>query len=437
MKSIVLKNVLYFIIALPGLFLLVNIYPYLGIASFLLLVILGLVHLFIKKNITQYHFEIIFILTIIYIYFILSYFISNQTLTNFFSYKFLRYDGNFFFNYIPFFALAVPYFDYRKVTDIFFKFMFLTFTSAAAIGLIEYFTKGFKLFFGIQNGEEVFLVFNSAHNATGSVYAAVCIFLMAFFLIEEVKYKKILYSLALIVCLAGLLLTRSRGSYVGFIVGVIVVLWLHYRFTIKFFIIMVLVFIALVPMVFFTGTFDRIQNIFNFQEGNILVRFTLWERAWHLFTKSPIFGIGFGRYNDVLYTNYWSNTVPSTDYFIGYPGIAYFYVEPSYVFGFGHAHNSYFQFLAEVGIIGLGLLVFFWVLCYRRVLRGYNLAKSNFSKKIFLSCLGGIASLFALSLTENYLSATTVNMCITMAVSLAIGLCWQESLKDDYKIIKN
>jgi len=424
-------------IAFPGLVLLVNKYNYVAISSFLLILTLGLVFLFYKKSITQYHFEILFVLSIIYIYFTLSYFISNQTADNFFSYSFLRHDGNFFFNYLPFFALAVPYFNYKKVTNIFFKFIFLTFTFASIIGLIEYFTKKFDLFFGIQNSEEVFLVLNNTHNATGSAYAMICIFLLAFFLMEKEKYKKILYLLALVICLTGLLLTRSRGSYVGFIVGAIVVLWLNYRFTIKFFITIVLVFIALIPMVFFTGTFDRVQNIFNFQEGNVLIRFTLWEKAWHLFTKSPIFGIGFGRYNDILYTNYWSNTVPSLDYFVGYPGIASFYMEPSYVFSFGHAHNAYFQFLAEVGIIGLGLLVFFWVLCYRRVLRGYNLTKDNFSKKIYLSCLGGISALFALSLTENYLSATTVNICITMAVSLAIGLFWQESLKDDYKIIKN
>ena len=165
--------------------MLINKYQYVAISSFLLILILGLVFLFYKKSITQYHFEILFVLSIIYIYFILSYFISNQTADNFFSYSFLRYDGNFFFNYLPFFALAIPYFNYRKVTNIFFKFIFFTFTFASIIGLIEYFTKKFDLFFGIQNSEEVFLVLNNTHNATGSVYAVVCIFLLAFFFIGK------------------------------------------------------------------------------------------------------------------------------------------------------------------------------------------------------------------------------------------------------------
>ena len=45
--------------------------------------------------------------------------------------------------------------------------------------------------------------------------------------------------------------------------------------------------------------------------------------------------------------------------------------------------------------------------------------------------LGGIAILFILSLTENYLSATTVMICISMLVSSSIGVAWQDS---NYKI---
>ncbi len=432
MKKNLYQNILYILIALPGLFLLINRYQYFAISSFIIILILGLIFLFYKKSITQYHFEVLSILSIIYIYFILSYVVSNQTIDNFFSYSFLRYDGNFFFNYLPFFALAVPYFNYRKVSNIFFKFIFSTFTLTSIIGLIEYFSKKFNLFFGIQNREEVLLILNNTHNATGSVFAMVCIFLLAFSLLEKNKYKKAIYFLALFICLIGLLLVRSRGSYIGFIIGAVIVLWLYYRSLKKFFITMISMLAALIPMVLLTGTFDRIKMIFSLSESNIPIRFLLWERAWHLFIRSPIFGVGFGRYNDIKYISV-SDAIPNPDLFIGYPNIAAFYMEPFYRFGFGHAHNGYFQFLAETGIIGLGLLLLFWILCYRRILKGYNLTRDNFSKKVFLSSLGGIASLFALSLTENYFSATAVMICLSMTISLAIGLSWRESLKDNFK----
>lgn len=96
------------------------------------------------------------------------------------------------------------------------------------------------------------------------------------------------------------------------------------------------------------------------------------------------------------------------------------------MFSFSHAHNSYLQFLAETGIVGLALLILFWILCFSIIFKAYKNAKGQFSKKVYLSSLGGIVGLFGLALTENYLSATTVMVCMSMATSLAIGLAWQE-----------
>jgi len=438
MTDSVFKKILYILIILPGLALLINEYSLVGIVSFIIILLLGFIFLLIKKSITSYHFEIVLILSIIYIYFMLSYFTSNQTISNFFSYQFFRYDGNFFFNYIPFFALAVPYFDYKKAARIFIIVIFSTFTLVSFIGLIEYLTEGFSLFFRIQNGERVFTALNFAHNATGSVYALVCIFLLAFILLERKIKKKALLAIAFVVCLAGLLLTRSRGGYIGFAMGTLVVLWLYFKSWIKFLVTAFSLAAVTAPIVYATGAFSRIIKIFDFTEANISWRFILWQRAWHLFLRSPIFGVGFGRYNDISYEA-WTEVMPNPDLFIGFPGAAAFYMEPYYEFSFSHAHNSYFNFLAETGLLGLGLLIFFWIVCYRRILRGYNFTKDNYSKKIFLSCMGGIAALFALSLTENYFSATTVMMCLSMIVSLAIGIHWQETFtsNNDFRLIQN
>jgi len=415
------KRVLYFLIASPGLFLLVNLYPYLAITSFLLILVMGVISLFYKKAITSCHSEVLSILAIIYIYFILSYFLSNQSIYNFFSYQFLRYDGNFFFCYLPFFALAVPYFNYKKVSNLYFKIIFIVFTAFALIGIYGYISGSYFLVFEMQNAEMCFKVFNSAHNATGSVYAMVCTFLLVFFLKEGKKLYKITYLLALLACLAGLFLTKSRGSYVGFAVGAVFVFWMHYRTIGKFIRAILITLAASIPLAFVTGAYRRILQIFDFGEGNIRVRFVLWEKAWNLFTQSPIFGIGFARYNDV--------NAMSAKRLAGFPEIASFFMGHNFDFSFGHAHNAYFQFLAETGIVGLGLLFLFWILCFRKLAKGYTKTNDRLSKKMFLSSLGGVVVLFLLSLTENYLSATTAMMCISMVVSLAIGMYWQESKK--------
>ncbi|NQT67928.1 MAG: hypothetical protein HQ569_10210 [Actinobacteria bacterium] len=61
--------------------------------------------------------------------------------------------------------------------------------------------------------------------ATGSVYAVVSIFLIIFLLREQKKKLKALYAIMLVLCLVGLFLTKSRGSYAGFAIGALVVLW--------------------------------------------------------------------------------------------------------------------------------------------------------------------------------------------------------------------
>jgi len=438
-RSDILKNkdfvnkILCFFIALPGLFLLVNEYPIFAIASNLIVLFLGLFFLFYKGSITSEHYKVLGILSVIYIYFTLSYFVSNQTLKNFFSYEFLRYDGSFYFSYMLFFALAVPYFNYKKVANLYFKFIFFTFSIFSLIAIYIYWSKNFFTFFKHQGTGATFTALNFAHNASGSVYAVVSIFLIVFLLKERKKKLKILYAVMLVLCLVGLFLTKSRGSYTGFAVGALVVLWFNFR-SVKKFIISILVMITVsIPLIFVSDAFKRIIQIFDFKEANISWRFVLWERALYMFRQSPIFGVGFGRFNDVDFSSRFNDfSFEKLHVFVGYPKVVSFFMDPNFDFSNAHAHNSYLQYLAETGIVGLGLLVFFWIFMFRKMLRAYNTVGDDFSKKIFLCSMSSIAALFALAISENYFSAATVMMCISMVASLSLGIYWQERNKNSF-----
>jgi len=429
-KKDLFQKLICILVASSGLFLLVNKYPYFGVLSILVIVFLGLLFLFYKGSVTSVHFGIVGILMSIYIYFILSYFISNQTLSNFLSYNFLRYDGNFFFSYIPFFALAVPYFDYKKASSLYFNFIFFTFSLLSIAGIIGVLTKHYSYIFLINEYESPMLVgLNNAHNATGSVYALASIFALAFTL-KSHKKKKIYYIIILLLCIAGLVMTQSRGSYIGFIIGALLVIWLYFRSILKFVITMTAIAAASIPLIFFTDLGDRFIRMLDFSDiynYAILGRLNLWKKALYLFRQSPIFGVGFGRFNDMSYTvNDYGYTLTRLDEFVGIPKIFYTYHAPNFDFSAAHAHNSYLQFLAETGIVGLGLIIFFWIFCYRIIIRAYNQTGDEFSRKIYLSCLGSIAVLFVMSLTENYFSATTMIMCLSVVTSLSLGLYWQE-----------
>ena len=432
-KKNFLNKILYFFIALPGFCLLLNEYPVFAISSFIIIFLLGIFFLFFRRSLTSEHYSILGILTVIYVYFALSYFISNQTFNNFFSYEFLRYDGSFFFCYIPFFGLAIPYFEYRKVTNLYFKFVFFTFSLFALVGLYGYLSGEFQFLFKFRGASygNTFTVLNFAHNATGSVYSVVCIFLLVFLLSEKKRKLKIIYIILLILCLGGLLITKSRGSYVSFGVGTVFVLWFYFRSIKKFIISILSMLAASLPLVFITGAYKRIMLIFDFKEANISWRFVLWERALYMFKQSPLLGIGFGRFNDISFPSERLNdfSFERLHFFAGYPKIVSFFMDTKYDFSNAHAHNSYLQCLAETGIVGIGLIILFWIFVFKKMLRAYNAVGDDFSKKIFLCSLGSIIALFTLSIFENYFSAATVMMCISMVTSLSLGVYWQEKNK--------
>jgi O-antigen ligase len=423
----IFPNILCFVVALPGLFLLTNKYPLFAIISNLAVVILGIFFLCYKRYITADHYGVLGVLSILYFYFILSYFISGQPLKSFFTYEFLRYDGSFFFGYILFFALAIPFLNYRKTANIYFKILFFTFSVFALFAIGMYLGKNFSILFNLQNNEINFIVFNFAHNATGSVYSLVSIFLLAFFLWERNKKYKIVYIIMLTLCLAGLFLTRSRGSYISFTVGAIVILWIYFRSFKKFIKALLIMVAALIPVIFISGAYKRILQIFDFNEGTISWRIILFERAMYMFKQSPIFGIGFGRFNDIIFPGMTNNfSFNNMHIFLGYPKIVSFFMEGNFISSASHAHNSYANFLAETGIIGLGLILLFWVLCFKIIFRGYIITKDELAKKIFLSAMGGIIALFTISFTENYFASPTILMCLSMVTSLSLGLSWQE-----------
>jgi O-antigen ligase len=106
-------------------------------------------------------------------------------------------------------------------------------------------------------------------------------------------------------------------------------------------------------------------------------------------------------------------------------------MKQSYYFDSSHAHNSYLQFLTETGIIGLGLLLLFWILCIIKVLKAYNSTNEVFTSKVLLSSLASIFVLLILSFFENFLSATTVMIAVSILVPMSIGLYWEDYNKSN------
>jgi O-antigen ligase len=416
-------ELVYILLVMPVLFLLVNKYPYLLVSSVIASIIAGFVFFIRKRAITNLHSELDAILLIIFLYLVLSYFVSGQNLKNFFSYQFLRNDGNFFFCYILFFVFSLANLDYRKIAQYFFKIIFFIFTVFSCIGLVEYFFGRTSYLVILDPGSgKMYFALNNAHNATGSVYAIVCISLLVFFFKGKKIKIRLFYLALLLINIFALFLTKSRSGYLGFAAAAVVVIWLHFKSIKKFLITLGILTAGAIPIIFITGSFKRLIQIRPADSFTTVVRLFTWEKAWNLFSQSPLFGIGYGRFNDVYNID---KGLFDLDRLKGIPGVIAFYMKGNFVFDAAHAHNSYLQFLTETGVVGFILLMLFWVLCMIKILNMYNNTKDDFGSKVLLSSFGSIIVILILSFFENYLSATTVMVPVSMLVAISIGVFWE------------
>ena len=156
--------------------------------------------------------------------------------------------------------------------------------------------------------------------------------------------------------LMGIIMSWSRGAWLGMIAGGVVVIALRSRRSASL-AIGALVVLMLLFAAFGTGWLPeiisgRISDLGNYTGGPdparteitdanfaVLERLAHWRAGQRMFEDHPWLGVGIGNY-----------------------GAAYGdYALPHWYLPLGHAHNVFINFLAEVGVIGVTAFILFWV----------------------------------------------------------------------------
>jgi O-antigen ligase len=176
------------------------------------------------------------------------------------------------------------------------------------------------------------------------------------FLFESFSKKPksifLLFLLLLILNLLTLLLTKSRGSWIGLLIGTSLFFyspikkWLKNQYIRKMQIIITLVtlvsIIALFLFLFFINKPSSTGRLF------------IWKISILMIRDFPLFGIGYGNY-EVRYLNY------QASFFQNVANMRYSH----YASNIKHAHNEYIHILAETGFLGLMLflsIIIFFIL---------------------------------------------------------------------------
>jgi probable O-glycosylation ligase (exosortase A-associated) len=169
-----------------------------------------------------------------------------------------------------------------------------------------------------------------------NIWIPFCYFL---FVAEKKKLKKVVYASGLLIGIASIVVSFSRGGFVG-LVCVFLVIWLFSPRKV----ISLVVICVLASLVFFFAPkeyWNRMDTIKDTNEGTALERRLTWEAAWDMFLDNPL-GVG-GNNFQVRFPEYQS---------------------PKFKRGmWGRvAHSLWFTLIPELGIFGI--IIYFLLLFY-------------------------------------------------------------------------
>lgn len=221
--------------------------------------------------------------------------------------------------------------------------------------------------------------------------------------------QKIFLAISFVLMVVSLFLTFSRGGYLGFIFGLIVIISVRFFLNNKIseikikskhhiFILSAVLFGVLI--LFFTPVGERFVESFSLEEGSNIQRFQTWQTAAGVIFSNSFFGVGLGNYALAV------NSDAS-------------YRDPIY------AHNTYLDIWAELGVIGL----FIWLVMFYDVLgRLFKIVlrqDKNFAVSIGL--IGSLSAFGAHSFFDTAIFSPVILSLLMIIFGLAIKI---DYLKD-------
>jgi len=317
-------------------------------------------------------------------YWALSFLVTGESWSVFFSPEFQRRDGNMYASLIPMAALAALRLDRDRMRGAILLYLIAqaAVAAAGAVSVLGGWTSMIYKTAVLVDQEPTFFGFYVAHNATASVFCLLALGALAWALLNDLgpRFRGLLMGVAILLTL-GTVLARSRGVFLALMAGAGFVVFRALRRGVpRRFLgptILGLIVAVLAGGALLFPRFARMGEI-----GADDFRKKVWARAWDDFKRSPVVGVGFGRFNDQHHREFAS------------VGIGEVVRKADVVNDDYHAHNSYLHWLAEGGVAGLAVMTAFWILAARRL--------DSRDKFLREWALAGIVAMAVMSLTEHY-----------------------------------
>jgi len=288
-----------------------------------------------------------------------------------------------FISYIILYFLVINVIGQKDEFNSFIKLFFLTSFIVSLYTLMQYY------------GFDPYL--SDLHSLTSTIgqknwisnYLAM-IFPVAFsyFLLEQTKKNKMLCFFLLSILYSTLMICQSRGIWISISFTLILAIYIIFKFRFskifqenKRWLILLLISFLIITVIYSTDNPlnksditvpQRALSTFDKQDPSINTRLLMWKTTFEMIKDRPILGSGVGTFK-MNYLDYQADFIKNNPYYIKYSGKA------------GEAHNEYLQIWAELGIIGLGILLLIIFTFYKLVWEFFKEEKNSKKK---LMCLG-------------------------------------------------
>jgi O-antigen ligase len=229
-------------------------------------------------------------------------------------------------------------------------------------------------------------------------YSGMLVALTLFFIVQAMDERKLLWIAAAALGWLALVLTFTRGAWIGWLAGAAVIIALRQKRWFAYAIPLLLLLIVISPM----SVFSRLYSSFDTKQSSNFDRLRMVQAGAEMIRDHPLTGLGPSAIKET-YPLYRSPDAPR--------------------FKIPHLHNNVVQIWAERGILSLGGYLFLFALLMYLCLKARHRAGARTAADagVAIAVAMFIAGLFEFNFGDTEVTLTVLDLFALVAASIQVG----------------